>query len=346
MTITLSLPESPRILIINVARFGDTLLMTPAIAALRERWPQADITVLAHPKRMEVLFQNTDIDRVAGITKHSAVWCGWFGKGYDVALVYGRDWPLLRYAHRVARQVVAYYEPDIPSLSRLQVVARPALQIPAAEEFALPLKPLGVFPTHWSLVYRVTDAETQVARQWLEQQGIVNSSLVVGFQLQSFPSKSYRDWPPEYFNELALRLLSYDSAVKILLLGGPESRELAEGLANALGERVIATAGCFAMRENAAILAQLALYVGVDTGPTHLAGALGIPMVGLYHCYHRGCYLAPRQHPRLTVIEHPLSDAERTRDASMGDISVQQVWEAVQHHLELARYQQKEVVLS
>ena len=40
------------------------------------------------------------------------------------------------------------------------------------------------------------------------------------------------------------------------------------------------------MRENAAIMAHLSLYIGVDTGPTHLAGALDIPMVAMYHSYH------------------------------------------------------------
>jgi len=77
------------------------------------------------------------------------------------------------------------------------------------------------------------------------------------------------------------------------------------------------------------VLAGLDLYVGVDTGPTHLAGALGIPMVALYHCRHRGSLLAPLDHPALTVIEHPAADADCTPQREMAEIGVDRVWDAV-----------------
>jgi heptosyltransferase-3 len=81
-------------------------------------------------------------------------------------------------------------------------------------------------------------------------------------------------------------------------------------------------------------MTQLQLYVGVDTGPTHLAGALRVPMVALYHCRHRGRYLAPLQHDRLRVLEHPASDAECGEARSMADIGVDQVWNAAESLLD------------
>ena len=77
---------------------------------------------------------------------------------------------------------------------------------------------------------------------------------------------------------------------------------------------------------------KLDLYIGVDTGPTHLAGALGVPMIGLYHCLHRGKWLAPREHPNLVVLEHPASDTECSAQRSMSEIGVDQV---VPHALQL-----------
>jgi hypothetical protein len=44
---------------------------------------------------------------------------------------------------------------------------------------------------------------------------------------------------------------------------------------------------------------QLDLYVGVDTGPTHIMGALHRPMVALYHGYSPSRLLAPLEHPSL-----------------------------------------------
>nr|WP_275372376.1 glycosyltransferase family 9 protein [Xenorhabdus bovienii] len=93
-------------------------------------------------------------------------------------------------------------------------------------------------------------------------------------------------------------------------------------------------AGKTTMRQNAAIMSQLNLYVGVDTGTTHLAGALGIPMVAMYHSFHPGRFLAPQQHPKLAVIEHPIDYQQATRQDAMSAISVEQVWSSVQNLLE------------
>ena len=54
------LSPAPRsILVVNVCRIGDTLLATPALRALARAWPEAQITVLGHPKRVEML-ENLD----------------------------------------------------------------------------------------------------------------------------------------------------------------------------------------------------------------------------------------------------------------------------------------------
>ena len=47
--------EARRVLIINVTRIGDTILTTPAIRAIAKFFPNATLTVLGHPKRVEVL---------------------------------------------------------------------------------------------------------------------------------------------------------------------------------------------------------------------------------------------------------------------------------------------------
>jgi heptosyltransferase-3 len=74
------------------------------------------------------------------------------------------------------------------------------------------------------------------------------------------------------------------------------------------------------------------LYVGVDTGPTHLMGALHRPMVALYHGYSPSRVLAPLDHPCLWAIDHPLAD-RCTPEADMAEIGVDRVWDAVQQAL-------------
>ena len=327
------LPERPRLLVLCVARFGDTLLITPVLAALKKRWPQAHLTVLAHPARREILENLAFVDRLGVITKQRAPWCGRMpGRSYDAAIVYGDDLPLFSFARRVASAVVGFAgEEAVRRASLTHAVARPDGPTPAAFERGLLLAPFGLKATDLHLRYTVSAQESAFAAAYVAGAGW-NGRRLVGLQLQSFPTKAYRDWPLGYFSELAKALLARYPDIQLLLFGGQESADLARRLATDLGERVSSTAGVFTMRENAAMLARLALYVGVDTGPTHLAGALDVPMVALYHCFHPGYLLAPQGHPALTVIEHPAPYPDRS--ATMADIPVATVLAAACAHLE------------
>jgi heptosyltransferase-3 len=90
-------------------------------------------------------------------------------------------------------------------------------------------------------------------------------------------------------------------------------------------------AGTLSLRGSAALMEQLHLYVGVDTGPTHLAGALGLPMVVMYHWRHPARFLAPLEHPApLHLIDHPGPNAVE----AMSAISVERVWQDVRATLQ------------
>ena len=93
-----------RILVINVSRIGDTLLVTPALRALAAAWPQARITFLGHPKRVEIMEHLPFVAELGAITKLRAPWRGRLaGARWDIALVLGFDHALVAYALRVAR---------------------------------------------------------------------------------------------------------------------------------------------------------------------------------------------------------------------------------------------------
>ncbi|MEQ1975681.1 MULTISPECIES: glycosyltransferase family 9 protein [unclassified Xenorhabdus] len=326
--------QPQNILIINIARFGDTLLITPVIRALKEKWPEANIDIFVHKKTKEIL-ENIDlINKLKDFSKGKAKWCGWFShRHYDLAFVYGQDKLLLQYAKRVANLTV-YFSDTPGKTSNEYAIARPGELMPAQQERALLIDSLGVEVSNWRLQYSVSLHEAEYARDLLQRQGI-ERQLKIGFQLQSFPAKAYRDWPVEHFYELAKHIYRDYPHAHILLLGSKEGEDSARMLAEKLGtNRCSSLAGKTTMRQNAAIMSQLNLYVGVDTGTTHLAGALGIPMVALYHSFHPGRFLAPQQHPKLVVIEHPVDYRQATRQDTMSAISVDQVWHSVQNLLE------------
>ncbi len=80
-------------------------------------------------------------------------------------------------------------------------------------------------------------------------------------------------------------------------------------------------------------MSRLHLYIGVDTGPTHLMSSFDIPMVGLYHGFSRSELIAPLEHPCFYPIDHPLAGPDCSTTETMADISVDRVWTAVQQAL-------------
>ncbi|MEO8385109.1 MAG: glycosyltransferase family 9 protein [Betaproteobacteria bacterium] len=324
-----------RVLIINVTRIGDTVLATPAIRAIARFFPNASLTVLGHPKRVEVLAHIQTIQRIGGIDKRSALWRGWrdviTGPEYDWAFVWRNDEELVRYALRKARHVVAHRQQSERINSKLFAAVERigdnqihavawALSLPAA---------VGIPADGHQLDYRVSEAEAITARQRLQSDFPNSKGPFIGMQVASFATKSYRDWPIGNFIELATRIAMANADARFVLYGAQSDQDRIAKLTSALPGKSKSYAGAFSLRETVAMMSCTDLYVGVDTGPTHLFGALKKPMVVLYHPSLRSALYKPLDAPALYVVDHPLAGPDATSDIPMMEISVDMVWQAV-----------------
>lgn len=328
-------PSPARILVINVCRIGDTLLAVPAIRALAAAHPGAAITVLGHAKRVEVLENLPFVARVAPISKATARLRGWLPTPrYDLAVVYGFDEPLVRYALRVAGRVVAFRQPD-PTLNRrlFAAVEVPQFQTAHSVAFALRLTDaLGVPHAGGRLAYQVSAAEKRWAEERLHAHGLGTSAPRIGLQVASFPTKAYRDWPVERFAELAGRVQDRWPDARFLIFGGAEEKLRTDWLAQRLGERATRFAGSLTLRQTAALMSRTHLYVGIDTGPTHLMSCFDIPLVGLYHCYSPSRLIGPLEHPCFYPVDHPRPHP-CSETTPMSEIGVDAVYGAVERAL-------------
>jgi heptosyltransferase III len=319
------------VLVINVSRIGDTLLATPALRAIAGAFPGAAVTCLAHPGRAEVLEQLPFLARVGRIDKGIAPLLGRMpGRRFDLAFVYGFDRPLVRYALRVARRVVAFRQGSAALDARLDpAVAEPAPLSRHAVFMRLALlEPLGIRPAGLRLAYRVTDEEQAWARAVLGSVGRPR----IGLQVASFPTKGYRDWPVECFERLAVRIRTRWPEAHFLIFGGAEEQSRTAWLAGRLGAAATSFAGRLRLRQTAALMSLTHLYVGVDTGPTHIMGCFDIPLVALYHCRSPSRLLGALEHPCFYPVDHPHGHP-CPEETPMADIGVDAVFAAVERAL-------------
>jgi O-antigen biosynthesis protein len=92
-----------------------------------------------------------------------------------------------------------------------------------------------------------------------------------------------RQWPIDYFAEL-IDLLVANHRVNVIIVGGPDEADLAAELIGQVRDRrrVLSLAGKVPLADLPAVVAGCTLFVGNNSGPKHLAAALGVPTIGVH----------------------------------------------------------------
>jgi heptosyltransferase III len=328
--------NADRVLLINVSTIGQTVLATPTIRAIAAHFPNAELTVLGHPNRVEVLAHLPYIAKVGGITKNSAWHRGWIDAltskpEYDYAFVWGNDVSLVRYALRKARHVVAERQRrESVNAKLLLAFDQPiANSLHAVASFLAMPRALGMAPRGYGLDVVVTPSEKANAEKTLQTRlGATRNLPTIGFQLASAATDSTRDWPIQRFIDLGLRVIQRYPDARFVCFGAAEDRTRIEQLSNALRDRVVNFAGETSLRESVALMTQLDLFVGIDTGPMHLYSALQKPMVVLYQASTPSALGKAIAHPAFAAIDHSRAGLNGHESINMDDITVDRVWEA------------------
>lgn len=339
--------ETKRILTIHVARIGDTLLTTAALRHLSKIYPNAQIDFLGHAKRIEVLLNLPYLNHIGSISKKSARFKGWCAKligrkPYDLALVWGHDPELVAYAHRVSKRLIISRQVDeaanrladkaveFPNDTNLLAEARdkPLVQwILDVVEQGTQTKATSAYTD-----YIVTPEEAKNARTLLGRyMGNSSDTLSIGLVIESHPAGAHRDWPIENFVSLVQQMQTEQPNRYFVLIGSKLPEAKVRLLQSTLRDHLIDLSGKLSLRQSAAVINELDLYVAVDTGPSHIAAALGTPSVVMFHCLRAGEYLlAPRHPERLTIVNHPTTRQFCTFETPMSDITVGMLMSAVE----------------
>lgn len=93
--------------------------------------------------------------------------------------------------------------------------------------------------------------------------------------------RAAKRWPPERFHALAEHLIG-EAAAHVVVVWGPGEEGVARAIATGLDPHRVALAPRTTVLELVALLRRASVLVAADTGPLHLAAALGTPCVGLY----------------------------------------------------------------
>ncbi len=281
-----------RILLSRIKFIGDVVLTTPIIRAVREKYPDAFIAYLGEKNAVSLLVHNPYLNEIIpyDFSKPSILESAKVGfqlrkRKFDavVDLFSNPRSALLMYASGAAVRIGKKVQGRGNLYThRIEDDGKPKTAIDFHYQY---VKPLGVEPTQFQTEIFVTDIEKREAKRFLAWQ--FESDETYSQQSQqpliginpgtTWPSKV---WLKENFAGLAFLLRKHLNA-HVVLIQGPKDKQLCEDVAKESLANV-SVLPVMQLRQLAAVLSQLNLYITNDNGTMHISIAVGTKTIGIF----------------------------------------------------------------
>jgi len=285
------IPDVRRIAVLRANGIGDYVVSEPALAALREAYPDAEITLLGAAHHAALLAGRPGpVDRVVVLPLVSGVrvksdqpdaspeeleaWCAeQRAYGYDLSVQLhgggGNSNPLL--LRLGARVSVGAAAPGAPRTDRW--VPYTAYQHDTVRWLEV-VAAAGAWSTRLEPGLAVTEADLAASEAVFPRDSRPLVAVHPG------ASDARRCYPEDRLGRVARTLA--DDGARVVVIGGPGDTDRVARVADGFGGDVETVVGGLTLGGLVGTLARASLMIGNDSGPRHLAGAVGTPTVGVF----------------------------------------------------------------
>ncbi len=309
-----------RILIVRLSAIGDVLMTSTVPYALKNTYPGVHITWVVDRLSAPIVHANPYVDEV--ILLDQKQWEKQLRQGkvltvlreianlkqtlqagnHDMAIDFQELFMsgLVTWLSGAPRRIGPTPSREMNHIFMTERVGYPDKPTHLADRCNGMLRNLGIEQLTDRLILVMPEADQVIAKQLLADSGLTDGRYVTCCISSSRPQK---DWVNSRWGELADELWQRHG-LHTVLVGGPERKEQAEGLAAKHGAHLISVAGRTTLLQAAAICQGGVALVGVDTGLTYAGMANDVPTVTLYGSTP-STWLS--EEPLVTIIHHKLS---------------------------------------
>lgn len=263
--------KTPRILVIRGGAIGDFVLTLPAIALLRENFPSAEVEILGYQHILELARGRYYAHATRSIEYGPLA--GFFARNATL------DPQLVEYFAGF-QQIVSYlFDPDgifAQNLTRagvknfLPAFRRIADDDHAARQLARPLEQLALYLEDHAAHLHLSEEDHSAAAALLT--GVTGHRLLA---IHPGSGSAKKNWPVEHWAELGRRLAVKHEDLAFLLVGGEADQQPFAALQEAWRDLPVLPLQNLALPTLAAVLARSTLFLGHDSGISHIAAAAG-----------------------------------------------------------------------
>lgn len=319
--------HSPKhICLIALHQIGDVVLTLPTIAQIRTMFPNAKLTLIAgsgptqlvthNPWDVEsisfdALWQKVVVSQKQALTSKSAVveskrnFIQLIQKlAPDVAVVYHPDFIANQCLAKTAVPVTVGFANAGGGFWLTNPVDMPAHghQMERNEVLITELRTLYDVPIPKLQPPVLTPGRSDQDHviSWLKQHHLSTKSFVV---IHPFASCATKNWPAQNWAKLCQWLKTQNLAT-VMIGSRHDSLSVPSSVVTCLGD--------LSLPQTAALLSHARLFIGIDSGPAHIAAAVGCPLISIYSSVNDPKRWAPQGDPKQTLILHqPVTDRQR-----------------------------------
>jgi ADP-heptose:LPS heptosyltransferase len=279
--------DPKRILIIQLRRIGDVLMCTPAIRALKKRFPESFISFLTEIESEPILRFNPYLNERIVLDRKK--YGNFFyllktiknlrRKNFDLAIDFFGN-PRSAYFTFLsgARTRVGF---DLP---RRRVLYNILASRGTSSEYAAlsrlkALKPLGIESSDCKLDFFLSGEAKSFAEQFFQKENLNDDNLTISVSPTS--RRNFNFYSLERYAQICDWLIQ-EFAAKIILVWGPGEEEIVQSLSSKMKNRPLISPPTPTLLELGAILERCDLHIGNDNGTKHIATAVGKPTFTLY----------------------------------------------------------------
>ncbi len=290
-----------KILIVKLSAIGDVIHTLPALTALRRHYPDAQIDWLVEEAAADLIQGHTALNRVliwrrrefvkllktgrlsSAVRLFSSLLVQVRGTPYDLildfqALLKSSLWIFLARGRRKAGFGQGMEHSESSHLFLNERVPAISMEIHALDRGLSLLQSLGIPTSQVLYDFPIGKRDEEEAQHLLAAGGVrPDQPLVAINPVAKWPTKL---WTAKRFEELAERLL--DKGFQVVFTGSREDRAVIDEMAGKLGSSVIRLEGRTNLKVLAAVYRSASMVVSTDTGPMHLAAAMGTPVIALF----------------------------------------------------------------
>jgi len=274
---------------------GDAIMALPALRAVRKRFPDAEITIVARPYVADIYRDQEICDQLipydpkglhAGFSGRERLAAQLRAQKFDVALLLQNAFDAAWLAWRARIPERIGYARHARSLLLTQSVPLPRQgEIPAHEKYyyleLLRRAGWGNSAKDETFIgLRVPEEKRRSADEFLSKSGVRLGAVRIAVAAGASYG-SAKCWPPLRFAEVANRLQS-ETEAEIILFGTAAEANVSTAISAEMPRPPIDLTGKTAIADLPALLSQCQLFIGNDSGAMHVAAAVGLPIVAVF----------------------------------------------------------------